>query len=129
MLEKYIIELEEDLKINELNLKDYQLRLPGIKHKWASRYIKHKLEVINLNKKCDSLKKKLFEKIQEASPVKLSPATINSAIEQHKEYTELANNLHEIKLIVELLEKTEKTLHSATFDIKNLVEIMKLETT
>ena len=72
LLEDYIKELESDLKISELELKDYQLRLPGIKHKWAGRCIRHKLELNDLRKKRDVLKRSLVEKIQEQSPVKLN---------------------------------------------------------
>jgi hypothetical protein len=45
MLEEYIKELSEDLKIDELNLKDYQLRLPALKHKWTGRCIRLKANI------------------------------------------------------------------------------------
>ena len=41
---------------------------------------------------------------------------------------ELQANIDEQELIIELLEKTEKTFSSLSFDIKNIVEIMKMET-
>lgn len=129
MLEEYIKELETDLKIDELNLKDYQLRLPGIKHKWAGRIVRHKLEMIQFSKKCDELKKSLTEKIQQESPVKLSLPTIAAAIENHTDYKNLQKELQEKKLVIELIEKAEKIFQSATYDIKNLIEIIKLETT
>ena len=129
MLEEYIKELEEDLKINELNLKDYQLKLPAIKHKWAGRCIRLKLELAQEHKKLDKLKKTLAEEVEKAAPVKLSAPAINQMIESHSTYKEFRSNMEEKKLAIELLEKTEKTLNSATFDIKNLIEIMKLETT
>lgn len=129
MLEEYIKELEEDLKINELNLKDYQLRLPAIKHKWAGRYIRLKLEIVHDNKKLDTLKKALTEEVEKAAPVKLSIPAINQMIENHSKYKDFRRTIEEKKLAVELLEKAEKTLNSATFDIKNLIEIMKLEMT
>lgn len=129
MLEEYIKELEEDLKINELNLKDYQLRLPAIKHKWAGRYIRLKLEIVHDNKKLDTLKKTLTEEVEKAAPVKLSIPAINQMIENHSKYKDFRRTIEEKKLAAELLEKAEKTLNSATFDIKNLIEIMKLEMT
>jgi len=129
MLEKYIEELENDLKINELNLKDYQLKLPAIKHKWAGRYIRLKLDLAQENRKLDKLKKTLAEEVEKAAPVKLSAPAINQMIENHSTYKEFRSQIEEKKLIIELLEKAEKTLNSATYDIKNLVEIMKLEMT
>lgn len=129
MLEDYIKELEDDLKINELNLKDYQLRLPSIKHKWAGRLIRLKLELANNIKEYDSLKKTLIEEVQKSSPVKLSTPSILQMIETQSECREFYKKIEEKKLVIELLEKAEKTLSSTTYDIKNLVEIIKLETT
>jgi len=129
MLAEYIKELEEDLKINELNLKDYQLRLPATKHKWAGRLIRLKMEVTQETRRLNALKTKLTEEIKKGSTVDLSLPVILKAVEQRPELIEMQQTIEEKKLVIELLEKTEKTLSSTTFDIKNLVEIMKLETT
>lgn len=129
MLEEYIKELEKDLKIDELNLKDYQLCLPAIKHKWAGRLIRLKLELIEQNKTLEKLKRELTKEIEKAAPVKLNMHTVNQMIESHDKYKEFRCVIEEKRLIIELLERTEKTLNSTTYDIKNLVEIMKLETT
>lgn len=129
LLEEYIKELENDLKIDELVLKEYQLKLPGIKHKWAGRLIRHKMEINNLRKKREILKKELVDKIQEQSPVKLALPVIERTAEKHSEVVEFDTKIKELELIVELLEKSEKTLSSTSYDIKNLVDIIKLETT
>jgi hypothetical protein len=63
VLNEYIKELENDLKIDELYLKDYTLKLPGIKHKWAGRCIRHKSELFDIKNQKDKLKKALKEKI------------------------------------------------------------------
>ena len=129
MLDDFIKELENDLKIDELNLKDYQLRLPAIKHKWAGRAIRLKLDIINDTKEIEKLKRFLTDEIQKNAPVKLTPSAISAAVEKHTEYKQGMSKIAQKKLIIELLEKTEKTLSSVTFDIKNLIEIIKLETT
>lgn len=128
-LEDYITELENDLKFDELNLKDYQQRLPGIKHKWAGRCIRHKLELITLKKNRDKLKRAIVDKINEMSPVKLTAPVAERTAENSNELTEADARIKEIELVIELLEKSEKTLNSTSYDIKNLIDIMKLETT
>jgi hypothetical protein len=50
-------------------------------------------------------------------------------VENADELKEFDRRLNELALVVELLEKTEKTLSSASFDLKNLIDIIKLETT
>ena len=129
MLAEYIKELEDDLKINELNLKDYQLRLPAIKHKWAGRLIRLKMEVAQDTRKLTTLKNTLAEEVKKSASVVLTLPAIAKVVEVRPEITEMQQSIDEKKLVIELLEKTEKTLSSATFDIKNLIEIMKLEIT
>ena len=129
LLEDYIKELENDLKIDELNLKDYQLRLPGIKHKWAGRCIRHKLDLIEVKREKENLKKTLADKLQEQSPVKIATPVAERTAEKHAEVIKLDDKIKQLELVVELLEKAEKTLSSTSYDIKNLVDIIKLETT
>jgi len=129
LLEDYIKELETDLKISELELKDYQLRLPGIKHKWAGRCIRHKMEVNELRKKRDFLKKSLVDKLMEQSPVKLNTPVAERTVEKHSEIVDIDDKIKQLDLIVELLEKSEKTLSSTSYDLKNIIDIIKLETT
>jgi len=129
MLEEIIKELEEDLKINELNLKDYQLRLPAIKHKWAGRLIRTRMNINSLKKQRDAVKNDVMSEIKATSPVQLSVPVISSTADKHSKIQEYTNKIQEAELLVELLEKSEKILGSTTFDIKNLIEIMKLEMT
>lgn len=129
LLEEYIKELENDLKIDELILKDYQLKLPGIKHKWAGRCIRHKLELVDIKKKREKLKKDIVDKIQEQSPVKLAAPVVERTAEKCSEIVDVDSKIKELELVIELLEKSEKTLSSTSYDIKNLVDIIKLETT
>jgi hypothetical protein len=129
MLDDYIKELEMDLKIDELNLRDYQLRLPAIKHKWSGRLIRHKSTLNHLKKERDTIKMSVMKEIDNTSPVKLTQPVISSTADRHSRIQEFNTKIQETELIIELLEKTEKTLHSCTYDIKNVVEIMKLEMT
>ena len=41
---------------------------------------------------------------------------------------DVQRRIDEQELIVEFLEKTEKTFSSLSFDIKNIIEIIKMET-
>lgn len=129
LIDDYIKELEADLKIDELILKDYQLKLPGIKHKWAGRCIRHKLEINELRKKRELTKKIVIDKLNEQSPVKLAAPVVERTAEKCNDIVDIDNKIKELELIIELLEKAEKTLSSTSYDIKNLIDIIKLETT
>lgn len=129
MIENYIKELEEDLKIDEIYLKEYALKLPGIKHKWAGRLIRHKLEIANLKKDKEKLRIDLIKKLNETSSVKLSMPVLEKTVDNAADVKEFDSKIKVLELSIELLEKAEKTLSSTSYDVKNILEIIKLETT
>lgn len=128
MLEEYIKEIESDLQFDEINLKDYQLRLPSLKHKWAGRCIRHKLQLINLKKNRDKKKQGLVKTAIESSAVTLSLPIVEKTVDKHSELVEIDIQVKELELVIELLEKTEKTFSSTTWDISNLIKIVVSET-
>jgi len=127
LLEKYVKEIEEDLKIDEFNIKDSSLKAPGRKHYWVSRLIHHKRNLIKLEIERNKLSKKLIKELSVQTPVKLSTATLAATVSESDTIKNFTTQIEEEKLIIEFLEKTEKTFSSLTYDIKNIVEIMKLE--
>ena len=128
LLESYITELSEDVNIDEFNMKDVQMKLPSVKHKWTGRLMRAKMDIEDKRREKYKLVERIAEALVKESPVSLSMPMARKTAEQHKEVKEIWNRINELKLVVEYLEKTEKTLSSITFDIKNIVEIIKLET-
>ncbi len=127
ILEKYIKDIEEDLKIDEFTIKEASLKSPGKKHFWVSRLIQHKRNLLKLEQERTQLKKKIMKEVQYQSPVKLSNVTLDKSADDSELIKKLSDKIDEEKLIIEFLEKTEKTFSSLTYDIKNIVEVMKLE--
>lgn len=127
ILEKYIKEIEEDLKIDEFNIKEASLKSPGRKHYWVSRLIYHKRNLQELEKQKSITIKKIAKELQYQAPVKLTDSTLERAVLDSQVVRDLLQQVNDEKLLIEFLEKTEKTFSSLTYDIKNIVEIMKLE--
>jgi hypothetical protein len=127
-LEDYINELKNDALINELNLKEKSLELPGIKAKWVSRLINHKNSLNNLEFAKRKIIRDLIPVVRESLPVKLSDATIKEKAEETKEVMEITTKINAEKKIIEFLEKTEKIVSSFTFDVGNIIKIIQLET-
>jgi hypothetical protein len=127
LLDRYIKEIEADLVIDEINLRDVQLRLPSKKHFWVARLIKHKIEINNYKKQKEELKRILVEKVVVDSPVVVSKALAERKVDDLTEMNVLNNKIKELEYVIELLEKVEKNFNSMTYDIKNIVEILKLE--
>jgi len=127
LLDQYIDEIEKDLQINEFNLKDSSMRAPARKHYWVAKLIRHKQNLLKLRILRDSVKKEIVGKIIEESPVKVTMPVAEKASYKHEKMREISEKISNEELIIEFLEKTEKTFGAIGFDIKNIIEIMKME--
>lgn len=128
IIDQYVKEIETDLHVDEFNIKDVSMKTPGRKHFWVCKLIQHKRNLISIKAQRFQLKKEITKQIIEKSPVKVTTPIAERTAYQHDQMIELQVKIDEQELIIELLEKTEKTFSSLSFDIKNIVEIMKMET-
>lgn len=127
LLKRYKEEIGKDLLITDFNIKEIQLKLPSRKHFWAARLIDAKINLQSLINKKKHLKKTLVGKIITEAPVKLTQQTAEIAAESTDELVSITNSIKEFEFIVEYLEKVEKIMSGMGFDIKNIIEIQKLE--
>jgi len=126
--EKLLEELKQFLQFDELNLKEKQLMLPGIKHRYATIYIQTKREMGRLYAERKNMLRNVVDEINRESPVKLSMIAAEKLAADHEAVSEIDQKIRNSELILEICEKSEKILSSASYDIKNLVELIKLET-
>ena len=127
IIDHYKKEIEGELHVDEFNIKDVSMKTPGRKHYWVCKLIQHKKNLLNLNAERYNLKKEIVKLIQQESPVKVTAPVAEKTAYQHEKMIELQQRIDEQELIIEFLEKTEKTFTSLSFDIKNIIEIMKME--
>ena len=128
LLEKYIKEMGEDVELNEFEMKDVQMKLPAIKHKWVGRLVRHKGELERYQENRDKTIKVVAQEIIETATYQVTLPSAQKAAEKHNSIRNIDENIKEQKLIIDFLEKSEKIFTSMSFDIKNIIEIMKLET-
>ena len=129
LLEQYIKELGEDTMIDEFSMKDVQMKLPAIKHKWAGRLMRVKAGNVKLSRDRKRLVRRLTDKLVQNSPMKLSVPIAEKKVLSLDDVVDIDQQMRDNEVIALFLEKAERILNSMTFDIKNLTEIMKLETT
>jgi len=127
LLKKYMDEIGQDLVVDDFNLKEVQMRLPARKHFWVARLMDAKVEKNRLLLKKKRLKKELTKKVITESPIKISISTAEQHAERHETILQITELINEYIVIVEYLEKCEKVLSSMSFDLKNIVEINKME--
>lgn len=125
LLMAYQEEVKQDLKVDELSLKDKTMLVPTIKHKWVGRLMVHKLQL----RKLEEAKKKAVRDIVDKSPVSLSKTSVNNIVGGNGEISTIQDNIDKLEVIIEYLEKVEKMTGSLTWDCKNLIDLQKLETT
>ena len=128
LLSKYIKEVEQDLVLNDFNIKETQLRLPARKHFWVARLIEAKRDLQTLIDKEKKLTKKLATKVKEQAPVHLTDKAVSNLIDEQEEMISIKEQKRDLTNVVEYLEKVEKVIGAMGFDIKNIIELQKLET-
>lgn len=117
--------IEKDLKIDQFNIHNKVNEIPSLKHFWVAKLIESKIELKKLQKK----KNELLKKVRESQQIglKLSVSSLKEMEEKSPVLSEINEQIEEMELIIEYLEKTEKIFSSTTYDLKNAIELMKME--
>lgn len=129
LIEKYNEDIKKYVTVDEFNMKQIQMDLPATRHYWVGRLMYHKQEILKLKKLRKEAVKKVSDRIQSESPVGMSDRSLNEAASNHPILSKIDGQIAEHELIVEYLSKIEANFRSLSFDIKNLISIVQLETT
>lgn len=127
IIDRYSNELKPEISLNKLNLGEHQSKLPSLKHKWAGRYINHKRNLIKLKVQKKDLYSELIEEYIENSPVKININIAEKAVQNNPSIQKINNKIEEEQVILEYLEKIQSIVNNIQWDIKNLIELEKLE--
>lgn len=117
--------IEKDLKIDQFNIHNKINEIPSLKHYWVAKLIESKIELKQLQRK----KSDLIKKVQSSTDVgiKISTQSAKEILSKSPVIAEINDEIEELELIIEYLEKAEKIFSSTTFDLKNAIELMKME--
>jgi hypothetical protein len=129
LISEYEAAILKEVTLDELNLRDIQMILPAKRHYWVGRLMYHKSEIYRLGNLKKEAKKRILEKIQKESPVGIDSRSIQKSLQEHDVMQKIELQIAEHELVVEYLTKIEANFRSLSFDLKNLIEIQKLETT
>lgn len=129
LFDKYRAELEEELDLSDFNMKDVQMKMPAIKHKWVARLIQQKIELNKYKKLKGDAIDNIVQNSRKDNPVLLSDMALAKQAEKHDIVQKINLKMEECEILIDYLEKVEKVCSSTSYDIKNLVDIKKLEMT
>jgi hypothetical protein len=127
LYDRYKKEISEEVKIDAFNIKDMAMMVPSKKHFWAARLNDHRIEIQDLKSKKAKIIRALVEKADQNSPVKLSKVNLEKMVEDMPEIQELDQKIKEQENLIAYLEDERWTFSKLTEDIKNVIEVMKLE--
>ena len=99
-----------------------KLLTPSLKEKLTAQVSK-----ANLIRDKKQLKKEVVKKVISDSPVKISQSAAESAAERHESISKLNVFITEQDNIIEYLEKVEKIMGQMHWEIKNIIDINKME--
>ena len=128
IINQYLDEARIDTNLDRLEVTSTQEQLVSNKHKWSARLINHKIALNNLKHNRLSLLEDKIHEFQSAEPVQVPRSIAERAVQNKKEITTLDQKIQNESLIISFLENIYKNISFATNDIKNLIELMKLET-
>ena len=80
-----------------------------------------------LGSKKKKLKKDLVKKVIEDSPVRINQTAAETAAERYDSVVTINNSIKEQDTIIEYLEKVEKILSTMHWEVKNIVDINRME--
>lgn len=126
---EYKREIITDLEVDRITLEEKQLKLPAIKGKWIARLMNHKKEIDKLWELYNQSMKTLTKKVVEDSPIKISNKVAQGTAKDHDLILKIKKEIKDHERIVEYLEKMEKVFSSMSYDMANLINLIKLETT
>tara|TARA_R110001583_G_scaffold191984_1_gene357936 strand:+ start:378 stop:773 length:396 start_codon:yes stop_codon:yes gene_type:complete len=127
LLRKYIEDITKDLHLDDFNIKEAQMRLPARKHFWVARLMEAKIKRNSFFRNKKNLKKEVVKKVISDSPVRISQSAAESAAERHESISKLNESISEQDSIIEYLEKVEKIMGHMHWEIKNIIDINKME--
>ena len=71
--------------------------------------------------------KNITKEVIATSPVKISQSSAEQAAERHESLQTITSKIYECNMIIEYLEKVEKVMGQMGFDIKNIIDVQKME--
>lgn len=119
--------VNEDMRYNETNVQQKQMELPSKKQFWLGQLFFVKKEIERIKRERRDLINKAAEAYNKDAAVPISEkgveAMLKSKNEKVKKYE---TDLADLEMKAEYLSEVVRIYNGATYDIKNIVEMIKL---
>lgn len=116
----------KDLEVNDLNLDQKVVKLPLVKHFWVGKLILCEAELKHREQERAELIKAL-ESYEKSSEIALTKDSLRKKAMASPKMQELNARIDELHYIIEYLKEAKYFIGRATDDLKNFIEVKKLE--
>lgn len=127
-LDKFQAEAEQDASVDEVTIHEKQMMLPAIKHKWVARLVREKMALKHFEAERKAAVETVIRELKSRGRVDLSNTALENAAQRHESVQLFTSKIDETKLLIDYLERLEKIFSSMTWDYRNMVELIKMET-
>ena len=128
LLKDYQAQYIEFCKIDDFTLEAKARRVPAEKHFWVARLIDAKIERERLLKKRKSRKDTLEGKLREDKDFAFNEFEIKKKANEILNDEDIAEQLRSYDFLVEYLERLVSCVNFIAQDIKNIIDIQRMET-
>lgn len=129
LFDKYVNEVTRDTQYDRVNIEEVQLKLPATKAKWVSRLFNHKQELKDINDEFADIVNNVSLKIKADAPVQMSDFAVSKVAEKSDTVQNIRKHIKRLENTIEYLESVVKLMNGMTYDIKNSIDLIKLEQT
>lgn len=127
VVEQYADEYREFVKFDSLNMEEKLFRIPEFKHLWVCRLIDSKRKRFAAIKNKKKIKDAFIKKmIEEKSVISLNKQTLDD-MEHTDEISAINDNIAELDTLIEFLELCVKNVSFIGNDMKNIIDLKRLE--
>lgn len=128
LLDQYLSEVQQETTLDEVNLNEQQQLLPSYRAKWVGRLIRAKQARNKLHRLRNHQIDEAVAQTSGSVPVKTSKTSQLATANKAPSVKKINQMINDYDLLIDYLERVEKIFGTMNFDVKNLIELIKLET-
>lgn len=120
-------EYDQDIEFDEFKIREIQLKIPALKAKWAAKLSVTEATYYEWKEKRNLLFDALLHEIDTTTDKPLTNNTKELMVKRDSRYKKVSEKIKSMEIIIKFLERIDRNVQGMTWDLKNILEELKLE--
>lgn len=120
-------EYDEDIEFDEFNLREIQLKIPSLKAKWSAKLSINEALYHEWKEKRDLVLIAIMKEIETKTDAPIAKTTLEVMAKKDPRYKKVLEKMRSLDIINKFLERVERNIQSMTWDMKNVLDELKIE--